>query len=74
MSKLLNGWIAAIALALLALGAAGCPALMVPRLAYQGYQYEKTGSLPGVPSSSQSETKSAKKVSPAPTPAPDEIE
>ncbi len=74
MSKPINGWIAMVALALLGLGLSGCPALMIPGLAYQGYQYEKTGSLPGVPSSSSSEAKSEKKASPERTPSPDEIE
>ncbi len=44
--------IALIALVLAGLGLSGCPALMIPGLAYSGYQYEKTGKLPGMPSSS----------------------
>ncbi len=38
-----------VALAALGLGASGCPALMIPGLAYSGYEYEKTGSLTGRP-------------------------
>ncbi len=75
MSKPISGWIAIATLALLGLGLSGCPALMIPGLAYQGYQYEKTGSLTGAPaSSSSSEAKSEKKASPERTPSPDEIE
>jgi hypothetical protein len=76
MNKSLNGWVAVIALATIGLGTCGCPALMIPSLAYQGYKYEKTGSLPGMPSSSASgsNTKSEKKASPERTPSPDEIE
>ena len=38
-----------VALAVVALGLSGCPALMVGSLGYEGYQYEKTGQLPGMP-------------------------
>jgi hypothetical protein len=41
---------ALILLALASLGLCGCPILMIPGLAYSGYQYEKTGKLPGMPS------------------------
>ncbi len=74
MNKSLGGWLAILALALVGLSASGCPALMVPGLAYQGYQYEKTGSLPGMPESSSPNASGAKKASPTPTPSPDEIE
>jgi hypothetical protein len=74
MSRAPNNWTAVIALALLGLGAGGCPALMVPGLAYSGYQYEKTGSLTGAPASPASKAKSQKKASPAPTPSPEDIE
>ncbi|HVA80419.1 MAG TPA: hypothetical protein VNF29_05800 [Candidatus Binataceae bacterium] len=46
--------IAILALAALGLSASGCPALMIPSLAYQGYKYEKTGSLTGQPAASPS--------------------
>ncbi len=49
-------WLAVGGLAILALGIAGCPALIVGStlgsLGYAGYQYEKTGKLPGMPSQS----------------------
>jgi hypothetical protein len=35
------------------LGLNGCIWLAIPGLAYTGYQYEKTGKLPGMPSTSQ---------------------
>ena len=51
------------ALAILALAAAGCPLLMAGSLGYEGYEYEKTGSLPGFPSnpppSAEQQTKPA---------------
>jgi hypothetical protein len=40
-------------LTIAALGLCGCPALAIPGLAYSGYQYEKTGKLPGMPSTGQ---------------------
>ena len=37
-------------LVIAALGLCGCIWLAIPGLAYSGYQYEKTGKLPGMPS------------------------
>jgi len=41
--------IAIAVLSVLALATGGCPLLMVGSLGYEGYQYEKTGTLPGMP-------------------------
>jgi len=50
-------WLAVSGWAMLALGIAGCPALIVAStvgsLGYAGYEYEKTGKVPGMPSQSQ---------------------
>jgi hypothetical protein len=63
-------WLALSGLAILALGIAGCPALIVASsagsLGYEGYQYHKTGKLPGMPSQSQPRAN--------PTPSLDDIE
>lgn len=40
---------AVLALATLLLTATGCPLLMVGSLGYEGYKYDKTGRLPGMP-------------------------
>lgn len=48
---------ALVAITLAGLGLSGCPMLMIPGLAYSGYQYEKTGKLPGMPSSGSSSDK-----------------
>lgn len=37
-------------LVMVALRLCGCIWLAIPGLAYSGYQYEKTGKLPGMPS------------------------
>jgi hypothetical protein len=54
----------------LALGIAGCPALIVAStvgsLGYAGYEYETTGPVPGMPSQSQPNAK--------PTPSLNDIE
>ena len=42
--------VAIVALVAAALGASGCLVLAIPGLAYTGYQYEKTGKIPGMPS------------------------
>ena len=64
--------LALAALLILALAAAGCPLLMAGSLGYEGYEYEKTGSLPGFPSnpppSAEQQTK------PAPSPSDRDIE
>ncbi|MGO9451663.1 MAG: hypothetical protein ACLQDV_11575 [Candidatus Binataceae bacterium] len=66
--------IALIALALAGLGISGCPALAIPGLAYSGYQYEKTGKLPGMPSTSGQSSDQASKPSSQATPASESIE
>jgi hypothetical protein len=54
-------WLAVGGLAMLALGIAGCLALMVGSivgsLGYAGYEYEKTGTVPGMPPQSQPNAK-----------------
>jgi hypothetical protein len=42
--------VAIVALAFAALSANGCLMLAIPGLAYTGFQYEKTGKIPGMPS------------------------
>ncbi len=42
------------ALATLLLTATGCPLLMIGSLGYEGYKYDKTGRLPGMPPSQTS--------------------
>jgi hypothetical protein len=49
--------LAAVVLALLA--ASGCPLLMIGSLGYEGYQYDKTGKLPGMPPDQSSAGSSA---------------
>jgi hypothetical protein len=61
-------WPAVLLLAL-AVGVAGCPALMLGSLGYEGYEYVKTGTLPGLPAQGTS-----KKPTPQASPAPDDIE
>jgi hypothetical protein len=72
MKRGLLRWLGVSGLAILALGIAGCPALIVASsagsLGYEGYQYEKTGKLPGMPSQSQSQPRAN------PTPSLDDIE
>ena len=64
-------------LAALALGAAGCFSLplMLGSVGYEGYEYHKTGNLPGMPPS-QSSSSSSSTSQPAAhqTPSPDDIE
>lgn len=43
-----------IAVIAAALSCSGCIWLAIPSLGYEGYEYEKTGSLPGMPSSGTS--------------------
>jgi hypothetical protein len=63
-------WLAVTGLAMLTLGTAGCPALIVAStagsLGYAGYEYEETGKVPGVSAQSQ--------PSANPTPSLDNIE
>ena len=55
------------------LGLSGCIWLAIPGLAYSGYQYEKTGKLPGMPSTSQASSGGQPQASAQPTPS-DSIE
>ncbi len=57
--------IALVALILAGLGLSGCPALMIPGLAYSGYQYEKTGKLPGMPSTPAEDQKASARSTPS---------
>ena len=64
-------WLVVAALALLALASSGCPLLMVGSLGYTGYEYEKTGTIPGMPkqdSSGSSSDSSSKKPESQSTP------
>ena len=68
--------LAVLMLAALALSASGCLPLMVGSLGYEGYEYHKTGTLPGMPpsqSSSSSSSSTAKRAAHQ-TPSPDDIE
>jgi hypothetical protein len=67
--------LAVAVLAAFALAAAGCLPLMVGSLGYEGYQYEKTGTLPGMPPKQSSSTSSSTaKQAAHQTPSPDDIE
>ena len=55
------------------LGLSGCIWLAIPGLAYSGYQYEKTGKLPGMPSTSPASSRSQPQPSAQATPS-DNIE
>ena len=62
-------------LAALALGTAGCLPLMLGSLGYEGYEYHKTGTLPGMPpSQSSSSSSSTEKPAAHQTASPDDIE
>jgi hypothetical protein len=52
-------FVAIAVLALAGLSAGGCPLLMVGSLGYEGYKYEKTGKLPGMPDKSSSSSASS---------------
>lgn len=69
---MLKKWLVMVILAILALALTGCPALMVGSLAYEGYKYEKTGTLPGMPSQKQSPPSG--KSNSQPTPSANDIE
>ena len=62
--------LAAVMLAALALSAAGCLPLMLGSLGYEGYEYHKTGTLPGMPPSQSSTAKRPAHQ----TSSPDDIE
>jgi hypothetical protein len=66
--------LAVAVLVALALSAAGCLPLMVGSLGYEGYQYEKTGTLPGMPDQSSSTSSSTAKQATHQTPSSDDIE
>jgi hypothetical protein len=55
------------------LGLSGCIWLAIPGLAYSGYQYEKNGRLPGMPSTSQASSGGQPQASAQATPS-DSIE
>jgi hypothetical protein len=65
--------VALIGLLVVGLGLSGCIWLAIPGLAYTGYQYEKTGKLPGMPSTSQASSGSKPQASAQATPS-DNIE
>ena len=52
----------------------GCIWLAIPGLAYTGYQYQKTGKLPGMPSTSQGSSVSQPQASAQATPSDNNIE
>ena len=56
------------------LGLNGCIWLAIPGLAYSGYQYEKTGKLPGMPSTSSASSGSHPQASAQATPSDNSIE
>jgi len=62
-----------IGLLVVGVGLSGCIWLAIPGLAYTGYQYEKTGKLPGMPSTSQASSGSQPQASAQATPS-DNIE
>jgi hypothetical protein len=56
------------------LGFSGCVWLAIPGLAYSGYEYEKTGKLPGMPSIPQASSGSHPQASAQATPSDNSIE
>lgn len=48
-----------VGLVLWLLTATGCPLLMVGSLGYEGYEYDKTGHLPGMPPAQSSDASHA---------------
>ena len=67
-SRVLKKLLAIGALTIMAFGIAGCPVLMLGSLGYTGYEYEKTGTLPGMPSKSQSPKNDKSDLRPTPSP------
>ncbi len=59
--------LAVTALAILAIAASGCLPLMVGSLGYEGYEYEKTGSLPGWPVMPSADPSPSVQTQPQPT-------
>jgi hypothetical protein len=50
-----GGWPLALLIGVvMTISCSGCLLLAIPSLGYEGYEYEKTGSIPGVPSSTTS--------------------
>jgi hypothetical protein len=67
--------LAVVMLAAVALGAAGCLPMMIGSLGYEGYEYHKTGTLPGMPpSQASSSSTTAKQATTHKAPSPDDIE
>jgi len=62
-----------VSLLVAGLGLSGCIWLAIPGLAYTGYQYEKTGKLPGMPSTSPASSGGQPQASAQATPS-DNIE
>ena len=60
-----------VGMLLAGLGLSGCIWLAIPGLAYTGYQYEKTGKLPGMPSTSQGSSGNQPQASAQATPSND---
>ena len=67
------GVLALVGLLVAGLRLSGCIWLAIPGLAYSGYQYEKTGKLPGMPSTSPASSRSQPQPSAQATPS-DNIE
>jgi hypothetical protein len=66
--------LAVMGLLVAGLGLSGCIWLAIPGLAYSGYQYEKTGKLPGMPSTSQASSGNHPQASAQATPSDNDIE
>lgn len=62
------------AFAILAIAASGCLPLMVGSLGYEGYEYEKTGSLPGMPKMPGSDPSPSATSQPTPAGSDHDIE
>lgn len=56
-------WRVVLALVILVSLATGCLPMMLGSLGYEGYEYEKTGSLPGFPKMPSSSTRSPQATS-----------
>ena len=58
-----------VMLAVLAIAASGCLPLMIGSVGYEGYEYEKTGSLPGWPVMPSADPSPSAASQPKPPPA-----
>ena len=58
-----------VMLAILAIAASGCLPLMIGSVGYEGYEYEKTGSLPGWPVMPSADPSPSTASQPKPPPA-----